>query len=273
MMLLSSCNLLLYQGRGQRMIANSCILRALGAKFISFDRQTERRDHANVDLNKIKSTVTKEIARISKRIAHLNSVDISQPEKYQTLLIDLKLKHRQLCDLQEEILSLAQNDTDPISIANRLRDIGIVISPVSTPRKMAPPPRKPYKIYSSIDGIDIYVGRSASDNDELSLNPTYRHDDEWWLHVLGYPGGHVVVKCTSDSVPSLTLLDAAYLAALVSKAPGNIREITVTRCRYVKKNSWDPDGRVQLTKVVKTIAVNMKRCEKDIARLITTLRP
>ena len=37
-------------------------------------------------------------------------------------------------------------------------------------------PRRPYYVFRSIDGIEIYAGRSAEENDELSLNPDHRHD-------------------------------------------------------------------------------------------------
>ena len=53
------------------------------------------------------------------------------------------------------------------------------------PKKIKGPkttaPRKPYNSYTSIDGIEIRVGRSSSDNDELSINPLYRDGNDWWM--------------------------------------------------------------------------------------------
>ena len=82
-------------------------------------------------------------------------------------------------------------------------------------------PRKPYFPYKSVDNIIIRVGREAPDNDVLSCDPTYRLPSEWWLHVSGYPGSHVVIRCSDDDLPDSyreTLKDAAILAAVNSKA-------------------------------------------------------
>ena len=82
-------------------------------------------------------------------------------------------------------------------------------------------PRKPYFPYKSYDNIIIRVGREAPDNDVLSCDPTYRLPSEWWLHVSGYPGSHVVIRCSDDDLPDCyreTLKDAAILAAVNSKA-------------------------------------------------------
>ena len=42
-------------------------------------------------------------------------------------------------------------------------------------------PRKPYNTYMSAEGIEIRVGRSSSDNDELSINPEHRDGSDWWM--------------------------------------------------------------------------------------------
>ena len=42
-----------------------------------------------------------------------------------------------------------------------------------------PEPRMPYFKYMSEEGIEIRVGRGASDNDELSCNPEYREPGEY----------------------------------------------------------------------------------------------
>ena len=42
--------------------------------------------------------------------------------------------------------------------------------PVKKPKGKPAPPRKPYFVYESKDGIAIYVVIVASDNDEISCN-------------------------------------------------------------------------------------------------------
>mmetsp|Transcript_23513 Transcript_23513/g.53033 ORF Transcript_23513/g.53033 Transcript_23513/m.53033 type:complete len:258 (+) Transcript_23513:84-857(+) len=48
-------------------------------------------------------------------------------------------------------------------------------------------PRKPYRVFKSKDGVAIYVGKSARDNDELSIDRTIRDQKDWWMHVAGDP--------------------------------------------------------------------------------------
>jgi predicted ribosome quality control (RQC) complex YloA/Tae2 family protein len=70
-------------------------------------------------------------------------------------------------------------------------------------------------------GVAIYVGKSAADNDVLSIDPerTIRDQNDWWMHVAGSPGSHVVIRCSDAfaALPRETLVDAAALAAKYSK--------------------------------------------------------
>jgi predicted ribosome quality control (RQC) complex YloA/Tae2 family protein len=47
------------------------------------------------------------------------------------------------------------------------------------------------KTYESLDGITIRVGTNAKENYELVESS---HAANWWLHVKGWPGSHVVVS-------------------------------------------------------------------------------
>lgn len=81
-------------------------------------------------------------------------------------------------------------------------------------------PRQPFLTFVSKDGIEIRVGRGSADNDKLSLDPQLRDSRDWWMHVAGHPGSHVVIRCQEDDLPSAhpeTMKDAAALAAKNSK--------------------------------------------------------
>lgn len=127
--------------------------------------------------------------------------------------------------------------------------------------------------YTSVDGVEIRVGRGSADNDKLSCDPQYRDSQvrerccvavhvrgtssvammratsrvlqrrcrvgapvcplegaerrrrrrrrqDWWLHVAGHPGSHVVIRSHDNNLPLAlpeTLRDAAVLAAKHSK--------------------------------------------------------
>lgn len=123
-------------------------------------------------------------------------------------------------------------------------------------------PRKPYFIYRSSDGIEIYVGRRAEDNDELSCNPIHRDDNEWWLHVSEHAGSHVVIKSIDDKLPMNyrnTILDAAVLAAMNSKANPNSKvTVSLTRCKNVSKPKSAKPGLVQIRGDIRSIQIDLK---------------
>lgn len=133
-------------------------------------------------------------------------------------------------------------------------------------------PRKPYFVYRSVDGIDLYVGKRAEDNDELSCNHIYRDNGDWWLHVADYPGSHVVIRNQDNNLPSIfreTVLDAAILAVVNSKAKGSSKAtVHLTRCRNVSKPKGAKPGLVHLSGDVRSITIHVKAESKRLDRLV-----
>lgn len=133
-------------------------------------------------------------------------------------------------------------------------------------------PRKPYHVYRSLDGIEIRVGREAEDNDMLSTDPALRDDNDWWMHVSGLPGSHVVIRNIEDDLPSRcrnTIMDAATLAVIHSKAKtaGGKIHVTLTRCRNVSKPRGAKPGLVQLDGDTRTVTVDIKAERGRLDRL------
>jgi predicted ribosome quality control (RQC) complex YloA/Tae2 family protein len=99
-----------------------------------------------------------------------------------------------------------------------------------------------------LDGFEILVGRSARDNDRLTLKVARPND--LWLHAHGFAGSHVVVRHPegTDDVPRHVVERAAELAAWHSKARGARGKITVHVCRAgdVSKPRGAPEGQVRL---------------------------
>ena len=123
--------------------------------------------------------------------------------------------------------------------------------------------------------MEIRVGRSSVDNDQLSCNPAYRDEDDWWLHVSGSPGSHVVIRCHDDDLAekySETLADAALLAAVFSKEGKRTSRLPVsfTRCRDVFKPNGFVPGMVRLTGKVGTVIVDSGLEKKRLQRLEAT---
>lgn len=97
------------------------------------------------------------------------------------------------------------------------------------------------------DGWEILIGRSASANDRLTLKVA--HPNDFWFHVAGMPGSHVVarhpdhpVQCSRD-----VKRRAAAYAAHYSKArhAGKVA-VHWTQCRHVGKRRGAPPGQVTL---------------------------
>ena len=74
------------------------------------------------------------------------------------------------------------------------------------------------RVAESPDGMIVLVGRTARDNDVLSLKLAAPRD--FWFHVAGESGSHVVVRNPDklDALPRETKRFAAALAAGYSKA-------------------------------------------------------
>jgi predicted ribosome quality control (RQC) complex YloA/Tae2 family protein len=127
-------------------------------------------------------------------------------------------------------------------------DGGLAERPAPAPGKKPKPvvePRKPYRTFVSKDGIDMLVGRTASDNDELTFR--IANGNDFWFHVRDFPGSHVVIR-GSDQLPEETMLDAATLAVHFSRAPeGGKRDVSWTRRKYVSKARRAPPGQVLLS--------------------------
>lgn len=139
------------------------------------------------------------------------------------------------------------------------------------PKPAKAEPRKPYRTFMSADGLEILVGRTSEDNDELTFRVA--RGNHLWLHVADYAGSHVVVRADGE-VPEQTMLDAALLAAHFSQAPkGSKALVSWTRAKFVKKFKGAHAGQVQLAER-KTIRI---RPEADrLNRLLSqgkALRP
>lgn len=94
----------------------------------------------------------------------------------------------------------------------------------------------------------MLAGRSDRDNDYLSFRVAKPND--WWFHVRGMPGSHVILQVPAGEEPDRATLEAAAaIAAFHSKArAGGVVPVSGTRARYVTKPSGVKTGTVQIRK-------------------------
>ncbi|MFZ7124835.1 MAG: NFACT RNA binding domain-containing protein [Desulfobacterales bacterium] len=113
--------------------------------------------------------------------------------------------------------------------------------------KFARPPVQ-IRTYRLSDGWTVLVGKTDADNDELTLRRASPND--WWFHVHGLPGSHVVLRSRDDRTPDVkTLKIAASIAAYHSKArSGGWVPVVCTQIRHVSKPRGARPGTVSIRK-------------------------
>jgi predicted ribosome quality control (RQC) complex YloA/Tae2 family protein len=100
----------------------------------------------------------------------------------------------------------------------------------------------------AIEGFEVLVGKGDAENDALTFDVADPCD--FWLHVAGPAGSHVVVRNPDKlaELPRPVLEAAASLAAWHSKARGSRGKVEVHVCRVsdVSKPRGFAPGEVQL---------------------------
>ena len=116
--------------------------------------------------------------------------------------------------------------------------------------------------FVSPDGWVILVGRTAEDNDVLSLKLAAARD--FWLHVSGDSGSHVVIRNPDglERPPRDTVRYAAGLAAGYSKARhGGQVSVHLASCADVSKPRGLPPGKVVLRRFTTVRALPIRADE------------
>lgn len=184
-------------------------------------------------------------------------------------------KHRKHGAAEHEIrprLARAEEDLHALHIERTNLERGVTepvptSSPVRGATRPGPPPHAkgkrearsgPFRRFVSHDGMPIYVGRNARENEALTFGEA--RPDDLWLHAHGTPGSHVVLRLEKGAEPSHEALrDAATLALLYSDLKKSGKgEVMYTRRKYVRKVKGKSPGTVTVTQE-KTIFVTLDR--------------
>jgi predicted ribosome quality control (RQC) complex YloA/Tae2 family protein len=102
--------------------------------------------------------------------------------------------------------------------------------------------------YALEDGWEVLAGKTDRDNELLSLHTA--HPNDWWFHVNGVPGSHVILRHPeSIDAPVALLKTAAAIAAWHSKAraAGTV-SVHCARAAQVHKARGAQTGTVQVRK-------------------------
>lgn len=163
----------------------------------------------------------------------------------------LALKEQERAELNKrmEILaSISQEEELKVLFTSSDKFNSLQKTAAPTKKQKEEEARTPYRRYLSTKGLEIWVGKTAKDNDRLTFH--YANGSDWWLHVSERPGSHVVIKTRKGEAPDpQTLQEACQLAIAHSKAKGEGgAEVVITQQKYLKKAKGGPAGKVYLSK-------------------------
>ena len=137
------------------------------------------------------------------------------------------------------------------------------------PRRRKPPaPRLPYRVFLAARGSELRVGRSARDNDQLTLR--HSRGGDLWLHTADAPGSHVILRLERGATPDEEeLLDAAHLAVHFSPLRGATRALVhVAPRKQVSKPKGAKPGLVTLAGGRKiTVRMQPERLERVLSSI------
>lgn len=194
----------------------------------------------------------------------------------QANMDDYFKKHRKYLAADREIkprLAAAEKDLQGLQAERKALDLGAWQPAPNSEQKhtsrqpsvVSRSPEKhsgPFRRFTSTDGLPIYVGRNARENDELTFK--FAHSDDLWLHAHGTPGSHVVVRLEKGAdPPHETIRDAATLALLYSDLKKSGKgEVIYTRRKWVRKAKGQPAGTVTVTQE-KALFVQLDKARLD----------
>jgi predicted ribosome quality control (RQC) complex YloA/Tae2 family protein len=117
------------------------------------------------------------------------------------------------------------------------------MTPPAESHRPAPPDAHAYRLAG---GWIVLAGKTDADNDRLSLQVARPHD--WWFHVRGMPGSHVILHHDAGLEPPRAILkQAAAIAAWHSKArSGGVTAVSGTPARNVTKPRGAKPGTVAI---------------------------
>lgn len=155
-------------------------------------------------------------------------------EQHLTGLIAESSRNLEYLNSVLDELARAESERDLMDIRAELRATGYLRQPRNAKKEKAAP-RAPLAFVSST-GYEILVGRSNTQNDELTHRTARRTDI--WLHVQKVHGSHVIIRAHDTTPDEQTIAEAASLAVYYSQArDGGKTPVDYTMARFVRKPS------------------------------------
>lgn len=112
----------------------------------------------------------------------------------------------------------------------------------------ATPPKYPYRYFQLNDDCEVFVGKNAAQNDELTFH--FAKQNDLWFHARGVEGSHTVLRWSRRTDPPKEyILRAASIAAFYSKAKNSkYVPVAYTQRKYVHKPRGAKPGSVAIAR-------------------------
>jgi len=166
-------------------------------------------------------------------------------KRYNKLKASLDITISRMAETKKELafLDSVLVSLDACETLNELAEVeyelaraGYAPQAKTVPQKSAQAPSQPHRFISS-DGYVILAGKNNRQNDLLTMRTA--EPDDIWLHTKDIPGAHVLITGAKGNAPETTLLEAASIAAYLSKAK-NSGKVAVDYA--LRKNVRKPSG-------------------------------
>ncbi|MCL6603544.1 MAG: NFACT family protein [Paenibacillus sp.] len=162
--------------------------------------------------------------------------------KNSLLVIDEQLikTHEEIAYMESLLQQLAHASLNDIEeIRDELVGQGYLRDRNKKGKKKKKATRPTLQVFTSSEGIEIYVGKNNLQNEYVTNRLASSNDT--WLHTKDIPGSHVVIR--SEAFGDATLEEAAQIAAYFSQAKQSSSvPVDCTLIRHVRKPSGSKPG-------------------------------
>lgn len=190
------------------------------------------------------------------------TIPLDSAKSAQANMDDYFRKHRKYVRAEQELkpriaegerrIEDVRREIDSIERGDWVQPAALPVTPSAAGTENTGPDRSassrgPFRRFTSADGLPIFVGRNARENDDLTFG--LAKSEDLWLHARGTPGSHVVVRLDKGAdPPPETLRDAGTLALLYSDLKKSGKgEVIYTKRKWVKKAKGQAPGAVIVT--------------------------
>mgnify|MGYP000659767658 CR=1 FL=1 len=164
----------------------------------------------------------------------------------------------------------AESRDELSELKDKARQVGATFPEDRPPPQQQQEGRDGPRRFMSRDDYTILVARNENQNRELTF--TIARGNDYWMHVMGHPGPHVIIRKPRDcNVPQTTLVDAAHLAIYYSELGAtDFAQVVYTLRKYVKQIKGRGPGRVGYSNA-STLQVRVSRAR--LKRLLDSRPP